>query len=271
MMTDPEMDARLRAAFASLSRDAAFTADCPPPERLWAGARGELPPGEVETLASHVADCGACAEAWRIAKDFGTPAEFVRPAPAVHWWMPAAAVIVLASGVSLFYLTRAADTPVTPTTAVVAPAPPSFAIELEKAPVKVSSRYALTFRGSNDATKFLAALKTALAPYERNDYVAAAAALGTLRAQYPEPVEPAFYQGVSLLLSGDAVAAIEPLEQARERADADQLEDATWFLAAASERAGRRDQAQRLAQAVCDGKGARSTSACSAAAAMRQP
>jgi hypothetical protein len=267
----PHADDQLRAGFAALSRDAAFTPACPAADRLWAGARGELAPADVEAMAVHMADCGACAEAWRIARDFGTPAELAAPAHAFQWWMPAAAVIVLASGVSLFYLTRPTAITVTPTTAVVAPAQPSFTIELEKAPVKVSSKYALTFRGPGDGRKFLEALKIALEPYERNDYPAAAASLGALRAQYPDAVEPSLYQGVSLLLSGHAASAIEPLQHARDRADADHLDDATWFLAAASERAGRRDEAQRLAQAVCNGRGQRATSACSAAAALRQP
>jgi hypothetical protein len=269
MTTDPEVDARLREAFASLSRNVTFTAACPAPERLWAGARGELTPAEVPTLVSHVADCGACAEAWRIARDFGTPAEFAAPARTFQWWLPAAAAILRASAVSLFYLTRPAEVTVAPTVATTAPAPPSFAIDVQKAPITVSSRYALTFRGGNDGQAFLQSFKTALAPYERGEYAAAVATLTPVADRYPDAAEPSFYLGVSHLLTGNAAAAVAPLERALGVADANQRGDINWYLAAAYERVDRRADAGRLLKALCETTGARSAAACAAATVAR--
>jgi hypothetical protein len=265
-MSEPRHD-DLRAAFQSLSRDATFTSQCPPADRLWAGARGELARHDVEHLATHLAECGACAEAWRIARDFGTPAALPAPkaAAVTPWWLAAAAVIGLAAGLSLLYYTRTPD-PAAP----VASAPvvaPSFAIPIEKAPIKVSSRYALTWRGPGDGQRFMSDLKIALEPYERGDYAAAVQTLSALRKQYADTAETSLYLGISMLLAGSG-NPIEVLEHARNLAEPGQAEDAAWFLAAAYERGGRRADAQRMAQTVCDAKGPRATHACSAAAAL---
>jgi tetratricopeptide (TPR) repeat protein len=261
-------DDQLRQAFQDLSRNAAFGPECPPPDRLWAGARGELPPGEVEAVAVHLAECGACAEAWRVARDFGTRVELDAPKAAFPWWLAAAAaVVIVAAGSALVYLRR----PAVSTTPAVAIAP-TFTIPIEKAPIKVSSKYALTWRGANDGQAFLAALKTALAPYERGDYPAAIASLSAVVSQYGDTMEPSYYLGVSQLLAGNPAAAIERLEHARDLADPDVYEDVTWYLAAAYERAGRRADAQRFAQSVCDARGPRAPAACAAATVLvRQP
>lgn len=100
-------DAELCAGFEALSKQAASTRECPAPDLLWRGARGELPASEVETVVLHTADCGACAAAWRVAKEFGTPAKYAKPPRGLPWWVPVAAVIVLAAGLALFYFTRA--------------------------------------------------------------------------------------------------------------------------------------------------------------------
>ena len=62
---DFELD-RLRRAFASLEGRAPGPG-CPEPERLWSAARGELPAEVVRSLVGHLVECGACAEAWRLA------------------------------------------------------------------------------------------------------------------------------------------------------------------------------------------------------------
>jgi hypothetical protein len=241
-------DDQLRAAFQALSRDAEFTPACPPAGRLWAGAHGELPPAEVEALAAHLADCGACAEAWRVASDFGPRAELTAPQARLPWWLAAAAASVIAAGTSVWVLNRAPE----PTPPPMVTMPPSFAIEVAKAPIRVSSRYALTFRGANDGRAFMTSLRS-------------------LVEKYPDLPEPSYYLGVSELMTGNVIAAIERLAQARDLADPDQHDDVTWYLAAAYERAGRRGEAQRWAQAVCDANGTRSAAACAAAAALGRP
>ncbi len=257
-------DAELRAGFEALSHDATFSAGCPPPDRLWDGARGNLTSSDVESLALHVADCGACAEAWRIAQDFGTPAKFAKPARGIAWWIPVTAVTLLAVGASVFYVMRRAEMNVTrPPAPAPPPATPTFAMVVEKAPIQI------TPPGPNESQVFVDELKAALEPYERGDYPAAASTLAACRARHPDKAEPVFYQGVSLLLAGNAAAAIEPLEHARDLVAAPQLEDATWYLAAAYERAGRRHDALRFAEAICNLQGPRSAAACAAAAALR--
>lgn len=64
---DPELD-RLRRAFASLEGRAPGSG-CPDPERLWSAARGELAAEVVRPLVLHLVECGACAEAWRLARE----------------------------------------------------------------------------------------------------------------------------------------------------------------------------------------------------------
>jgi tetratricopeptide (TPR) repeat protein len=272
-------DAELRAGFEALSKQAVATSKCPAADRIWSGARGELPVADVETLALHAAECGACAEAWRVARVFGTPAKLAKPRRGWPWWIPAAAAIILAAGVSLIYFTRPAAVVVSPTTstaapsttAAVPPAPTVFAMSVEKAPIQVPPRGEPVAGAGTDGKALPEELTVALEPYERGDYRTAADALGALRARYPDAAAPAFYEGVARLLNDDARGAIEPLEQARDRVAPSQLEDATWYLAAAYERAGRRDEALRFAGAICDLQGPRSAAACAAATALRQP
>lgn len=69
---EPDID-RLRRAWASLSDGAVPTESCPEPDRLWAAARGELAPERTRGLVEHSLTCGACAEAWRLAREVGGP------------------------------------------------------------------------------------------------------------------------------------------------------------------------------------------------------
>lgn len=67
---EPDLD-RLRRAWASLSDGAVPTESCPEPDSLWAAARGELAPEVTRGLVEHTLTCGACAEAWRLAREVG--------------------------------------------------------------------------------------------------------------------------------------------------------------------------------------------------------
>ena len=106
---DLELD-RLRRAFASLEGRAPGPG-CPEPERLWAAARGELPAEVVRPLVLHLVECGACAEAWRLAREveprLAQPrAVDARPAPARPSWtfwgaLAAGMTVALAASVVL--------------------------------------------------------------------------------------------------------------------------------------------------------------------------
>jgi putative zinc finger protein len=86
-MSDQDWDLqRLRRAFASLGQGHASTSACPAPERLWAAVHGELPPEDVRPLVSHLLECGACAEAWRLAREIGARPEVATVRSARRWW-----------------------------------------------------------------------------------------------------------------------------------------------------------------------------------------
>lgn len=62
--------ARLRRAFAAVDRAAPAPESCPPGDRLWLAARGDLPPAEAAALIDHFLGCPACAQEWRLALAF---------------------------------------------------------------------------------------------------------------------------------------------------------------------------------------------------------
>jgi hypothetical protein len=93
---------RLAALFRSTGADAGVREDCPAAERIWAAVGRELPPGERAAIVDHLAVCPTCAEAWRLAmaldqERVSAPAK--GPAARPTWWLAAAAVLILATGV----------------------------------------------------------------------------------------------------------------------------------------------------------------------------
>ena len=79
MRTHEFTDARLRESIAGMAELADGGADCPEAERLVLSGRGELDPTDDEGVLLHIAECTACAAAWRIAREVGP-----QRAPAVH-------------------------------------------------------------------------------------------------------------------------------------------------------------------------------------------
>lgn len=65
----PDDDDDLRRAFAAGAEwaPAAGAEACPPAERLWSAAAGELPPEERRAVIDHSSRCAACAEDFRVA------------------------------------------------------------------------------------------------------------------------------------------------------------------------------------------------------------
>jgi hypothetical protein len=99
-MTHPD-DQRLRDAMLGSSRVAGDGEGCPEAERLRLSARGKLSGAEQEEVILHLSACGACAAAWRVARDLA-------PEPArsrsVLYMLAAAAVVVLAAALGLWLL-----------------------------------------------------------------------------------------------------------------------------------------------------------------------
>ncbi len=102
-------DEGLRAAFASVAEVASGGEACPSAEDLWEAAAGRCERPKLEALILHVGECGACAAAWRMARDLqqGDAAARVLPGPS-RWYRrtwflagAAAAALVVAAGLAV--------------------------------------------------------------------------------------------------------------------------------------------------------------------------
>jgi hypothetical protein len=115
-VTEPGFDVeRLRAALRAAGEASRPRDGCPPPERLWATLRKELPAGDRREVVEHLAGCPSCSEAWRLA--VGMLPEPIGEAPPSRSWLrawlggrplvplAAAAALVGAAGLALL-LTR---------------------------------------------------------------------------------------------------------------------------------------------------------------------
>lgn len=104
-------DADLREAFAGTTEVAGDGSRCPSAGHLWASAREEFRPagegtGSREVLL-HLAECGSCATAWRLAREMratGMPVSAGRPG----LLLALAASLVLAIGAAALLLPRVA-------------------------------------------------------------------------------------------------------------------------------------------------------------------
>jgi hypothetical protein len=112
-MNPPQFkDEQLRDAFVMDAELQADGADCPPAETILESARGELPAAEDEKVLYHVGECGACAAAWRLARELaeekvpvGAPHRARGPTiPTWGGWLAAAAVLVLAVALGVQFL-----------------------------------------------------------------------------------------------------------------------------------------------------------------------
>jgi len=112
--TEPDVE-RLRAALRALADGARPGEKCPPPERLWATLRAELPVEQRREVIDHMASCPSCAEAWRLAVEIH-PDPQPAAAPERRSWLAtlftappfvplaAAAALVMAIGTGLVVL-----------------------------------------------------------------------------------------------------------------------------------------------------------------------
>ncbi len=100
----------LESAFASLADDGRSTDLCPDAATIWDAVRGASPAAERRRIIDHLASCGPCSEAWRIALAAGAaerrPTEAARSTS--RFWLAAAAVLIGAT--SLWIVTRPTGT-----------------------------------------------------------------------------------------------------------------------------------------------------------------
>jgi hypothetical protein len=107
-------DQRLRDAFQAGVAVAGDGTRCPTSERLWASAREELRGEENESIVLHLAECAACATAWRLARELAAPGtaesgearDGVRRWRPLRYWVPLAAAAVLVVGVGVRLVMR---------------------------------------------------------------------------------------------------------------------------------------------------------------------
>ncbi len=72
------MTEELRGRLASLGPGDGPGPNCPPNERIFAGATGELPPDELARLLDHVRGCAWCSTSWGLAREVAAPVEAAR-------------------------------------------------------------------------------------------------------------------------------------------------------------------------------------------------
>lgn len=193
-------------------------------------------------------------------------------------WQVAAAIATLAIAGTLWFVTSrdggdvptvaVTQAPSVPATQPPAPVtkPETFLLPLERPDVRVSLR-ALTWRGSERTNPVLSALRPALDAFRAGDYRLADREFSTVNERYPNLVEVALYQGISLLFLGDIAGATASLHAAEKINDDAFKNDVAWYLAIAEERGGNLDAARARLNALCaDGSG--DARACTA---LKQP
>ena len=68
-------DERLRKELAGVAEVAGDGKDCPSPDTLWLSGRDELDAADNEEVVLHIAECTACASAWKLARELAPAAE----------------------------------------------------------------------------------------------------------------------------------------------------------------------------------------------------
>ena len=137
-------------------------------------------------------------------------------------------------------------------------------MDVDPAPLRLPLATAVLLRGKTEKTSeaYLAALGEAMQPYRERRYAESVRQLASLESRYPKAVEPAFYLGVSQLLSGEYSNAIASLEEARKLGGDALNDDIAWYLAIARERTGNWNSAAELLQSLCANDGSYRAAAC---------
>ena len=253
-----------------------------PSEDDWARfASNSINPHERARIIDHIAVCASCGALSRTIGNIGgaTVEHQVHERSWRRGLAGAAAIVLALAGWSWLVRVPSVER------AVLTPAPitsPDHAPELvtrvavvapwaslERAPdVTLPASLTLVMRGEpnrNDA--FLRAFGAAIAPYREGSYAAAAQALETVTASYPDIPEAWFYLGVSRLHAGDPTLAVDGLR--RGAASSVVGDEARWLEAVALERSGQHEAARRLLNDLCGRSGAFRTRACDARTSVR--
>lgn len=264
------------------------TQTCPAPELLMPAVEGTLPDPLRGRVLSHLQHCNTCrslADALASADTQPTVEESDRILARIAsskrstrgWYRPLAAAavfVIVAGGAWLTQFDRQGPVmpapPVAPATAAKVAAP-VFVLALEKPAIELPPGALVVRSAASDP--YAAALSTALEPFRRDDYQHAIQQLTALRASHAEEPFVNYYLGVSYLMAGRASEAVGPLERARtDGTGATWLRvEASWYLAVALERAGRRDAAAGVLTEICGTGDARRQEACGALGSLLVP
>jgi TolA-binding protein len=285
------MDARLRQHGEALraERDG-----CPHPELLFARQSEALDADVRDRIHVHVATCQACR---RLAEDFEglglaePDAEvearvLARVTGSPHrgraGLLSLAAGLLVASGlgVTWWYTRGHAPAPAPPVASqspgvpVASPAPPPGTVvalwTITPARVRLPlSSLGVSRSGGTGATPSGDVLVAALAPYQLGDYTGAVARLSAVVRDFPESGEAHFYLGVSYLMAGDAIRAVDSLDHATSRLPEARRAEAEWYQATAEQRAGRTDEARARVRVLCAQPGEHQADACAAEASLK--
>ena len=250
---------------------------CPPPDHLMALAGDAVPDDLRREVSAHLARCAACQA---LAADLARLDESAPPASLDarviaasgvrgRWAVLVAAVVLAAIGLSAWWRVHgpqdmAVDRVETSTggapAAPAAPAPaPRWVVEPPALVLPAAS--VLVMRGSDPAA---AALATALEPYRKGDYAAAATSLAAFAATHPDSADGWFYLGASRLLTDADAEARTALEKAASLGAGASHPELEWLRATADARTGATESAKTRLAALCDASGPLREHACEA-------
>lgn len=121
MIEDRRLVEDLRGHLRVLADVQTPTPDCPTTDRLWKAVHGDLRRDELIEVLEHLAACGACAEAWRLAREIDAAEEAAvdssRARRRAVRWLPLAAAaalvfVLISVGLYLIPPTQQSTTPV---------------------------------------------------------------------------------------------------------------------------------------------------------------
>ncbi|MCS7023451.1 MAG: hypothetical protein NZV14_01520 [Bryobacteraceae bacterium] len=280
---DPEHQERLLMVETGIDPAVWREQGHPPPSLLVASREDVLPQPLAERVTSHIELCPSCT---RLLEDLLDPdvacptlGEITRirrrlpmPSPPQRPWKTLAliALTLVTAALSIVAVRTLSSGPISPQ--FVAPMPPGppappglvFRIPVEPAPLKLPPASTLAWRSQDGGPDqaYLVELGQALKPYREGRYREAAVRLQSLASQYPQSVEAPFYAGVSHLLAGDALFALEWLTKKPLVRSHPLYDDQLWYRAAALEQTGQWAEARDLLRQLCKLSGGYQQKAC---------